>query len=92
MSSDNPGAAGLSPDYRSSWPDLIRRFVSLILSDHIITHSWDDNDTVILRGKGRVLGVVQSVSLPKDAGQRHIVMKWRNLDWKKLTFLRNIAF
>ena len=59
MSSDNPGQAGLQPDYGISWEELFQRFVKFVLGENISVETFSQR--AMIRGKGCILGHVSSV-------------------------------
>jgi hypothetical protein len=61
MSSDGPGAAGLSPDYTVSWKKLLQRLIEFILSKEILIETWEEGEIAVIKGKGCILGQVSSV-------------------------------
>ena len=61
MSSDDPSAAELSPNYETSWEEVFRKLVKFSLSDQMSVDTWDDKEVAVIKGKGCVLGKVSSV-------------------------------
>jgi hypothetical protein len=61
MSSDGPGAAGLSPDYTVSWKDLLQRLIEFIIFKEVLVETWDEREIAVIKGKGCILGQVSSV-------------------------------
>ncbi|KAH0600097.1 hypothetical protein MHUMG1_01093 [Metarhizium humberi] len=60
MSNDKPD--DLLPDYKISWNILFRRLIQYLIGNQAVIETWDNKETVVLKGKGYVLGKV--VSLP----------------------------
>ncbi|RYP56088.1 hypothetical protein DL771_012151 [Monosporascus sp. 5C6A] len=60
MSSDDPSAAGLSANYRTSWKKVFRKLVQFSLSNQMSVDTWDKHDVAVIRGKGRIIGEVSS--------------------------------
>lgn len=79
MSSDNPSAAGLSPNYEASWEEVFRKLVKFSASDQIYVDTWDDKEVAVLKGKGCVLGKVSSVrrGVPRDDRQS-VGITWKD--------------
>ena len=69
MSSDNLSAAGLSPDYRVSWKELLQQLVKFLLSKQVSVKTWNDREMAIIDSKGYVLGQVSSVKSDQDNRQ-----------------------
>ncbi|KAK4182413.1 hypothetical protein QBC35DRAFT_396025, partial [Podospora australis] len=59
MSSEDPGASSLLPDYSISWETAVRRSAHALgilrPESSVIMNACDDSDFVLIRGKGRVL-------------------------------------
>lgn len=63
MSSDAPDAikaASLSPNYKVSWEELLKRLVEFILGQEVSVRTRPNQEMAIIEGKGCVLGVVSS--------------------------------
>ncbi|TFB01906.1 hypothetical protein CCMA1212_006340 [Trichoderma ghanense] len=75
MSSDNPGASGLTPDYKIPWDELMARLVRFILGERVLVWSWNRQQAAAVFAKGWVIGIVSSVEMTKDdpRGDRHHV-------------------
>ncbi|KAK3997995.1 heterokaryon incompatibility protein-domain-containing protein [Cladorrhinum sp. PSN332] len=73
MSSDDPGAAGMVPDYAISFQELIRRYVNIVFSCKAAVHISDDGNTVVIKATGFVLQVLEHSSTyygsPQSPGQ-----------------------
>ncbi|RBR24704.1 uncharacterized protein FIESC28_02477 [Fusarium coffeatum] len=65
MSSDDPGTSGLLADYDISWAKLFKQLVNSILGS-VPVNTWDDKAVAVIRGKGCVLGQVESVDANID--------------------------
>jgi hypothetical protein len=61
MSRDDPGEAGLLPDYERSWKELFQQFVKFVLGEDIFVETSDYSQRAVIRSKGCVLGQVSSV-------------------------------
>ena len=70
MSSDNLSAAGLSPDYRVSWKELLQRLVKFLLGKQVYVKTWNDREMAIIHSRGCVLGQVSSVKRDQDDRQK----------------------
>lgn len=66
MSSDNPGASGLSPNYKIPWDELMARLVRFILGEKVLVWSWSHQQAAAIFAKGCVIGIVSSVQMVKD--------------------------
>ncbi|KPA35268.1 het-protein, partial [Fusarium langsethiae] len=73
MSSDNPSIAGLSANYEISWGCLFRKLINFLFPERASVDTWDDRETAVIRGKGRVLGQVSSVERDIDREDRQNV-------------------
>ncbi|KAF2182882.1 HET-domain-containing protein, partial [Zopfia rhizophila CBS 207.26] len=61
MSSDNPSAAGLSPDYRIPWGRLFKHLIEYLLYGQVSAETWDDREMAVIKSKGCILGKVSLV-------------------------------
>jgi len=61
MSSDDPVAAGLSPDYEILWEDLFRKLIKFLLCEQVSVGVWNNREIAIIKGKGCILAAVTSV-------------------------------
>jgi hypothetical protein len=61
MSSDDPNAAGLSPDYTVPWKTLLQRLIKFILFEEVSVEIWDKREMAVIKSKGYILGHVSSV-------------------------------
>jgi hypothetical protein len=68
MCSDNPSTAGLGPDYRLPWKDLMQRVVKFILANHVFVDTWNENEIAIIKSKGCVIGKVDMVTVSSTSG------------------------
>jgi hypothetical protein len=59
MSSDDPGKAGLQPDYKISWEGLFQKLVKFILGEDVLVET--SSQTAVIKSKGCILGQVSSV-------------------------------
>jgi hypothetical protein len=61
MSSDDPGKAGLLPDYKIPWKELFKDLVKFVLGKDVFVKISADDQMAIIRSKGYILGRVSSV-------------------------------
>jgi hypothetical protein len=61
MSSDNPIAGGLSPDYEVPWEKLFQQLVRFLLCKDVSVEIWNDGEMAVIKSKGCILGRVSSV-------------------------------
>ena len=61
MSSDNPSAAGLSPNYKVPWRELLQQLVKFLLCKEVYVETWDEKEIAVIKSKGCILGQVDSV-------------------------------
>ncbi|PQE14256.1 hypothetical protein CJF31_00006829 [Rutstroemia sp. NJR-2017a BVV2] len=86
MSSDDPGAADLLPDYEISWEKLFKKLVKFILGKDVSVETGHSQRAVI-KSKGCILGQVSTVgsderqnvdiSFKNAASNFDDVMKWK---------------
>ena len=62
MSRDDPGKAGLRPDYEVSWKELFQQLVEFVLSKGVSVETSNYSQMAVIRSKGCILGQVSSVS------------------------------
>ncbi|EAW13708.1 HET domain-containing protein [Aspergillus clavatus NRRL 1] len=62
MSSDDPIAAGLLPDYKAPWEETLARLVNFLFGHQIIVHTGADRELAVIQGKGVLIGKVSEVS------------------------------
>jgi len=60
MSSDDPNAAGLSPNYTVPWKTLLHRLIEFILYKEVPAETWDERKIAVIKSKGCILGHVSS--------------------------------
>jgi hypothetical protein len=70
MSSDDPNAAGLSPDYKILPEKLFQRLVSFILGGQVSVKAWGDMEMAVIKSKGCILGRVSSKNTDHANRQR----------------------
>ncbi|KAL6861934.1 HET domain-containing protein [Trichoderma novae-zelandiae] len=78
MSSDNPGAFGLAPNYRMPWNKLMANLVKFILGERVLVWSWIHQQAAVVFAKGYVVGIVSSVRMAKDdsrGDRQHVRLK-----------------
>ncbi|KAL6875837.1 HET domain-containing protein [Trichoderma longibrachiatum] len=82
MSSDNPGASGLTPNYSITWDELMARLVKFILGERVHVWSWSQHQAAAVFAKGRVIGIVSSVQMVKDdtrGDRQHVSIKMQDI-------------
>lgn len=62
LSSDDPVAAGLSPDYTILWEDLFRKLIKYLLCEQVSVEAWSHREIAIMKGEVCVLAAVSSVN------------------------------
>jgi hypothetical protein len=80
MNSDDPSAAGLSPNYTVLWKTLLQRLIEFILSEEVSVETWDKREIVVIESKGCILGHVSSVE--DDSARydkRHVNIVFNNI-------------
>ena len=79
MSTGNPGAAGIVPDYEASWEDVIRKLVQFSLSHETAVTAWDTREAAVVRANGCVLGRISSTqTLHIRGGRQTMEVTWTN--------------
>ena len=61
MSSDDPGEAGILPNYEIPWKEVFQRLVKYLLGKNVSVQTSDDSRMAVIGSKGCVLGQVSSV-------------------------------
>ncbi|KAL8337524.1 hypothetical protein RB598_006427 [Gaeumannomyces tritici] len=74
MSREGPGM--LTVDYTESWEKLVLKLVRLALSDRMAVETWGGRALGVIRGKGRMLGLVSSAEFRGDS--QRIRISWKN--------------
>ncbi|OGM45516.1 hypothetical protein ABOM_006475 [Aspergillus bombycis] len=73
MCSDDPDTEALRPDYKLPWNKVFERVIKYIISPDISVKTWPDREAAIIRGKGYVLGIIKSVTMPGSRYDRQEV-------------------
>ncbi|KAL7931811.1 heterokaryon incompatibility domain-containing protein [Trichoderma chlorosporum] len=66
MSSDNPIASGLLPNYKTPWNKLMAKLVKFILGEQVLVNTWIRHQAAVVFAKGSVIGIVASVQTAYD--------------------------
>ncbi|KAF2181209.1 hypothetical protein K469DRAFT_752814 [Zopfia rhizophila CBS 207.26] len=61
MSSDDPSAAGLSPNYTIPRKKLLQQLVEFLLFKEVSVETWEEREIAVIKSKGCILGQVSSV-------------------------------
>lgn len=72
MSSDNPVAAGLLPDYKLSWEILFKQLVVFLLGRDVTVETWPGTVMAIIEGKGCIIGKVASLNVRDDDSRQDV--------------------
>jgi tetratricopeptide (TPR) repeat protein len=72
MSSEDPSAAGLEPDYDVSWEEVLQRLVKVLISEEVSVQIWNGKMAVI-QSKGYILGRVSKVKSDNDQYDKQYV-------------------
>ena len=78
MSLDDPGAAGLSADYNTSWRLVFQKLITFSLSYRMAVEIWGE-EVAVIGGKGCALGKV--LRIEKNATQGN----WQTITWEPAT-------
>jgi hypothetical protein len=78
MSSDDPGGAGLRPDYTVSWKELFQQLVKFVLSKDVSVETSDNSQRAVIKSKGCILGKVSSV---RSDGRQNVNITSKNPAW-----------
>lgn len=62
MSSDDISTAGLEPDYKLAWGELLRRLVRFLLGNRVTIETIENTEVAVIKAKGCVLGRVWSIN------------------------------
>jgi hypothetical protein len=80
MSSDEPGRARLVPNYQEPWEDILQRLAGFIVSEKLSVEAQPNEEAVILRGKGCVLGTISSIESDTSWDNRQSLnVSWGNI-------------
>jgi hypothetical protein len=77
MSSDNPIAAGLSPDYKVSWKERFYQSIKFVLGKDVSVET-DDSQRAVIKSKGCILGQVSSV---RSDDRQNVTITSKNAAW-----------
>ena len=61
MCSDDLSRAGLLPNYKVPWEEILQRLAKHLLCEKISVETWADKEMAVIKSKGRILGKVSSV-------------------------------
>ncbi|KAK3179011.1 hypothetical protein OEA41_001150 [Lepraria neglecta] len=94
MSSDDPIAADLLPDYKTPWKILLERLVRFLLGGQVSVKTWADTEMAVIKSKGCILGQVSS----KGEDRQQMVITSKNVsghmgpgrEWTLLTSAKSI--
>jgi ankyrin repeat protein len=78
MSSDDPGTAGLLPNYTIPWKELFKDLIKFILGKDISVKTFEDSQRAIIQSKGYILGQVSSV---RSDNRQSVKITSRNAAW-----------
>jgi hypothetical protein len=78
MSSDDPGIAGLLPDYEVPWERLFKNLVKFVLGKDADVRISEDSQGAVIKGKGHILGQVSSV---RSDDRQNLSITSRNAAW-----------
>lgn len=60
LSADDPKTPALKPDYASPWNDVFVQLTTYLLGEKCLVQTWPDRDIAVIKGKGWILGYVNS--------------------------------
>ncbi|RYP14835.1 hypothetical protein DL767_010375 [Monosporascus sp. MG133] len=60
MSSDDPGAAGILPNYKIPWREFLQQLIKFLLGGDVSVKSWAETEMAVIESKGLVLGKASS--------------------------------
>ncbi len=94
MSSDDPIAADLLPNYKNSWEELLEQLVRFLLGGQVSVKTWADTEMAVIKSKGCVLGQVSS----KGKDRQQMIITSKNVsghmgpgrEWTLLTSAKSI--
>ncbi|KAK0674437.1 heterokaryon incompatibility protein-domain-containing protein [Cercophora samala] len=76
MASENP-----QPDYSISWDAVLRQLCRSILGNTRFVMAWNDAETVVIRGKGALLGKVVEVDQVAQDGRQIVLIDYMLADY-----------
>jgi hypothetical protein len=80
MSSDDPGATGILPNYQIPWRELLQQVIKFILGGEASVKTWAETEMAVIEGKGLILGKVSSEG-NTDSNNRQQVLIAVNVGW-----------
>jgi hypothetical protein len=83
MSSDDPIAAGLSPDYTVPWDTLLERLIRYLLGQQVSIATWIDVEMAVIQSYGYVIGKVTAVADTQDQSKQEVTLLLRD-QWGEL--------
>lgn len=79
MSSDDPDAIGIFPNYKIPWRQLFQQLVKFLLGGEVSVKTWAETEMAVIEGKGVALGKVssnhygrQQVVITQKGASRHL--------------------
>ena len=79
MSSNNPNAAGLSPNYKVPWEKLLQQVIKFLLCKEVYVETWDKKEITVIKSKGCILSRVSSVKNDTTRYDRqHVTIIFKN--------------
>ncbi|KAK4160289.1 heterokaryon incompatibility protein-domain-containing protein [Cladorrhinum sp. PSN259] len=85
MSSDNPSAAGLVPDYTICFEELIQRYINTHVSPHAHVTVSDDKNIIVIRARGNVdVAITHRRSLENPQPTLDVVCRFEDAKWATL--------
>jgi hypothetical protein len=75
ISSDDPGEAGLRPDYEISWKELFQKLVKFVLGKDVSVETFDHSQRAVIKIKGCILSQVSSV---RSGDRQNVIITSKN--------------
>jgi ankyrin repeat protein len=72
MCSDDLSSAGLEPNYRLEWEQLLERLAKFLLGGHVSVSTQNDEALVVIRAQGWVLGKISKSQRISATGDDHV--------------------
>ncbi|KAF2266498.1 HET-domain-containing protein [Lojkania enalia] len=77
MSSNDPSAAGLSPNYGTPWRILLLKVVKYVLSKEVYVETWDERELAVIKSKGCILGQISKIESDRTRyDKQHVTIKF----------------
>ncbi|RYP61914.1 hypothetical protein DL770_009681 [Monosporascus sp. CRB-9-2] len=74
MSSDDPGAAGILPNYKIPWREFLHQLIKFLLGGEVSVKTWAEAEMAVIESKGLVLGKVSSEGKTNSNNRQRVLI------------------